>query len=153
MLIRLALEINSAIDHLSIAVQRVDEKLKEFFCERSYGPDVEKIYVGIILVGSNSDKFHPIRKFKYQKLLKIKIPGRVIEERNVIQYDIKSDYEIFCRLNVDQAQKYLGEALISSVDTLKRNSAKFSGFDLLEFEADLRACLQSGKYEEKNSAK
>lgn len=142
MFIGLALEIDSAIEHLCVAVHSLDKRLETFFPDKNYGLDVENIFVGVILTGPGSERLHPIRKLKYQKVLRIKIPGKVLEKKNVLQYDIKPDYEIFSRLNVEQARQHVAKALINSVGLLERDKAKFPDFDLLHFKEDLRNCLE-----------
>lgn len=137
----LALEIESTIEHLSAAVAQIDSDLEIFFSNKDYGSDVENIYVGVIATDINSEKLHPIRRFKYQKLIKVKIPGRVLEKKNVIQYDIKPDYGIFSQMNVRQARQHIAKLIFDSTRLIEKHHPKFPNFDLLHFKEDLRNCL------------
>jgi hypothetical protein len=57
-------------------VTELDDKLKEFFRDKSYGPDVENFTIGIILTSPDVDHLHPVRGLKYRKHLVFKHPPR-----------------------------------------------------------------------------
>ena len=141
MRVGLALEVDSALDHLAVIVAEIDQELKTFFSDRQYGTDVENIFVGIILTGPNSERIHPTRNLRYKKLYRIRIPGKNIELRNVVEYDIKPDFEIFLRADASEARLHLVAELVRSLEVLKKHQSKFPSFDVTRFGGDLKACL------------
>lgn len=141
MRVGLALEIDSTLDHLASVVAEIDRAFKSFFSDREYGNDVENIFVGIILTGPGSERTHPVRKLRYKKVHKVRIPGNQIELRNVVEYDIKPDFESFRQADIGEARRQLANELVGSLPILEKHQSKFPEFDVASFRSDVRACL------------
>jgi hypothetical protein len=88
----LALEIDSSIDAMATIVTALDDTLKEFFKEKSYGSDVENLAIGIILTSPDIDRMHAKRDLKYRKRVSYRTPK--MEFANVVEYDVKPSCKI-----------------------------------------------------------
>lgn len=141
MRVGLALEIDSALDHLATVVSEIDQELKTFFSDREYGNDVENIFIGIVLTGPGSERIHPVRRLRHKKLHKIRLPGKQIEFRNLVEYDIKPDFEAYRRADVCEARRRLVGDLVGSLEVLEKHRDRFPNFDVAHFGSDLRVCL------------
>ncbi|MGB8326469.1 MAG: hypothetical protein WCE48_02695 [Steroidobacteraceae bacterium] len=136
----LALEIDSSIDAMASVVTELDDTLKEFFREKIYGDDVQNLAIGVILTSPEIAHMHTVRDLKYRKRVSYKTPK--MEFANVVEYDVKPNFEIFGQLSAPQARKYLAELLVDSTDVMRKHQSKFPNFDVATFTKDLRACLQ-----------
>ncbi len=143
MQVALALEIDASVDSLSTAVAEAAARVKDFFAGRDYGEDIANLFIGVILTGGGSERLHPVRKLSYKKILSStsRITRQKMEMRNVVQYDVKPDYEAFRRLNYEQAKRFIADELVNSTSILEQHKAKFPDFDLQKFKDDLRVCL------------
>ena len=143
MQVALALEIDASVDSLSNAVAEIAASVKDFFAARDYGEDVASLFIGVILTGPGSERLHPVRKLSYKKILRStsRITRQKMEMKNVVQYDVMPDYEVFRRLNYDQAKRFIANELVNSTSTLEQHKAKFPDFDVDKFKDDLRICL------------
>jgi hypothetical protein len=144
----LAIEMDASIERLHSALADIATKLKQFFHSREYGKDLLHIFVGVILTHPDSSKLHPVRKPNYKKLLKYKssLTNETVEMTNVLQYDVKPDYEVFYKLNSEGARRLLCEILVESTEVIDARSASFPDFDVQRFKADLQSCLISSIY-------
>jgi hypothetical protein len=140
----IALETDAAFEPLSVVVTDAAVKIKEYFATRDYGQDLSNIFIGVILTGPGSERLHPVRRPSYKKLLRFnnRIIKRQMEMKNVFQYDVKPDYEIFSRLNVGEARRVFLELLLDSTIVIEKHKARFPDFDLERFKEDLRSCLK-----------
>ena len=136
----LALEIDSSIDAMASVVTELDDTLKEFFREKTYGDDIQNLAIGVILTSPEIDHMHTVRDLKYRKRVSYKTPK--MEFANVVEYDVKPCFEIFGQLSTPQARKYLAGLLVNSTDVIRKHQSEFPNFDVATFTKDLRACLQ-----------
>jgi hypothetical protein len=137
----LALEIDSSIDAMATVVTAIDDTLKEFFREKSYGSDVENLAIGVILTSPDVDHMHAKRDLKYRKRVSYKTPK--MEFANVVEYDVKPSFEVFSQLSPLQARVYLVGLIVDSTEVMTRHQSKFPNFDIARFKKDLWACLQA----------
>ncbi len=140
----LAIEVDVSIERLHPVLADIAIKLKKFFETREYGNDLLHIFVGVILTHPDSSRLHPIRKPSYKRLLKYKssLTNEKVEMKNVFQYDVRPDYEVFRKLNSVEARRLLCEVLVESTAVIETRRASFPDFDVQKFKADLRSCLQ-----------
>ena len=140
----LAIEMDVSIERLQSVLADIAIKLKKFFETKEYGNDLLSIFVGVILTHPDSSRLHPIRKPNYRRLLKYKssITNEKVEMRNVFQYDVRPDYEVFRNVNSVAARQLLCKALLESTAVIEARKASFPDFDVQKFKADLRSCLQ-----------
>jgi hypothetical protein len=145
--IGLAIESDKSIEHLMPAVREVNNALKQFFVDKDYGSDLIYIAVGTVLVNNSvtSQRFHPVRPFKYKRLDRVKHPGtgQIMEFHNSAGWDVKPDFATFSGMGVEAARDYLCEALIASTSVLDVNHNQFPNFDVSRFRADFEACLRA----------
>ncbi len=97
----------------------------------------------MILTGPGSERLHPIRPFKYKKSLRTKIPGKVIERKNVVEYDVKPNHSTFSQLSLDQARQQLSKLLVDSIDLVEQHKSEFPDFDVAQFRGDMKLCLRT----------
>lgn len=135
-----ALKIDASIDDRSSVVTELDDKLKEFFRDRSYGEDIENFTIGIILTSPDVDHLHPVTGLEYRKSLLFTNPR--IELNNVVEYSVRPNFDLFTQLSLPQARDYLSRLLVQSTAILEAHKDKFPRFDAGRFIEDFRLCLQ-----------
>ena len=140
MRVGLATEIDASIDHLSGAVSDLSLRLKAYFETRSYGDDVQSISIGVVLTGPGTAERFPTRGLRYRKL--VKIPVLRTEMKNVVEFDVRPDFDKFRVLGFGEARAYVGECLIESLGILDKHREKFPNFDTQEFARDFAACVR-----------
>ena len=142
----LAIYMDEAVERLGAALNRIDVRLEEFFADRTYGADVEHIAIGLLVMATGSEKLHPVRPLRYKKVYRYKsiLTGEKVEEHNVLELDVKPDYEKISRMNSELAERYLVETIIAGVDQIESARKRFPDFDVPQFRDDLRVCLQAG---------
>src|SRR6185437_3976248 len=59
--------IDEEISRLSAVVSRINQRLTEFFETRTYGNDVQSIFIGVVLMGPGSERLHRVRPLKYRR--------------------------------------------------------------------------------------
>ena len=143
----LAIESDASVSHLMPSVRGVSNVLEAHFLSRSYGVDLTCITIGLILVGASevSDRFHPVRPFKYRRFdrEKSRITGEIYEINTAASWDIKPEFNIFCGLDLVGARNYLCDFLIDSTSCLDAHHSKFLHFDVARFRADFESCLKA----------
>lgn len=142
--IGLGLEIDAEIRHLSVVVQRIEENLVECIAGKDYGEGVDHFYIGLVLVRPEANKFHPTRPLSYKRLFRYRdiTSGATIELNNLVEYDVRPDYETLCTLATNEAHIYIADAVLKSVEILQRHRSKFPKFDLERFNSDIAVCLK-----------
>ena len=143
----LGIENDVSVAHLMPAVRGVNDALKTYFLGKEYGLDLIDITIGLVLVTRTaiSERFHPVRPFRYKQLDRVKHPGtgQIMEFHNCASWDVKPDFEIFSGLSLDAARDYLCEALIASTAALEEHHNEFPDFDVSRFRSDFEACLRA----------
>lgn len=124
---------------MSVVIRELSEKLGRCFKDRSYGEDGMNLLIGVILTDPGNSRLHPTRGLKCRKLVKVKFPP--VEFRNIIEYDLKPDFNLFSQLDLQQARAYLSDLLSHSITVLQDHATKFPDFDLVRFQDDFRTCL------------
>jgi hypothetical protein len=144
MIVAIALTIDEEIARLSHGVWRISARLKEYFADKSYGDDIESLFIGLNLTAPGSERLHPVRGLKYRRkfTLKSSLTGASEYLGNTVEVDIKPDYATIQTMNSEKAQTYIVDALIDGLDALKKNQAKFPNFDAARFAAEFTECLR-----------
>lgn len=139
-----AREVDVELERLSSTVTRLEDRLKAFFSDKEYGEGVSSIFIGVILMGSGSERLHPVRLFKYQKLCKFRsiTTGERTEIPEVVMLDVKPDFDTLKRLNSEAAGSYIAEALIKAMDVISSHQKKFPMFNAAKFKEDFAMCLR-----------
>ena len=145
--IGLAIESDRSIEHLIPTVLEVNNALKLYFANKEYGSDLIYVVIGTILVTDSitSQRFHPVRQFKYKRLDRVKHPGtgQIMEFHNSASWDVKLDFTAYSGMGLDEARDYLCEALIASTSILDEHRSQFPDFDVFRFRTDFEACLRA----------
>jgi hypothetical protein len=144
MIVGIALSIDEEIDRLSHGVNKITARLKEYFADKSYGDDIESLFIALILTGPGSERLHPVKGLKYRRKFTLKYSLIRTTEYlgNTVEFDIKPDYATIRTMNSEKAQMYIIDALIDGLDVLKKNWAKFPNFDVARFLAEFTDCLR-----------
>jgi hypothetical protein len=142
-IIGIALYIDQEIDRLSNGIGRLSVRLKECFADKSYGDDIESLFIGLILAAPGSERLHPVRPLKYRRNFTLKsLLTRTTEYLgNTVEFDIKPDYTVVRTMNSEKAGTYIVETLIESLDVLKKHQPKFPNFDVERFTTTFAECL------------
>jgi hypothetical protein len=145
MIVGLAAYLDQEIERLLPGIGRASTRLKEYFADKSYGDDIESLFIGLILTGPDSERLHPVRPLEYRKkfTLKSSLTGSTEYLGNTVEFDIKPDYATVRIMNSENAQKYIIDALIDGLDVLKENQHKFPKFDVARFTTEFTDCLQN----------
>ena len=142
----LAIESDATVSHLIPSVRGVNNALEAYFSSRDYGADLTDIAIGVILVATSeiSDRFHPVRPFKYRRFdrEKSRITGEIFEIKTAASWDLKPDFAKFSGVDLIGARDYLCERLIASTSCLETHCSKFPAFDVGRFRVDFESCLK-----------
>jgi hypothetical protein len=49
-----------SIERLLPSIGRIRARMKECFADKSYGDDIESLFIGLILTGPGSERLHPV---------------------------------------------------------------------------------------------
>ena len=140
----LAITMDVSIERFHPVLANLSTKLKAFFGDKQYGPDLLHIFIGIILTDPKSSRLHLFRKPSFRKLVKYKsLTNEQVEMRNVFQYDVRPDYEVFRKLNSLDAGRVLCQLLLDSTAMIEARRESFPDFDVQQFTEDLRTCLRT----------
>jgi hypothetical protein len=106
MIVAIAPCIDEETERLLHGVGRISVRLKEFFANKSYGDDIECLFIGLILTGPGSERLHPVRGLKYRRKFTLKNSlARTTEYLgNTVEFDIKPDYATIRTMNSERAE-------------------------------------------------
>ena len=143
MIVGIALSIDEEINRLSHGVARLSVRLRECFADKSYGEDIESLFIGLILTGPGSEKLRPVRRFKYRRKFTLRNSLTRTAEYlgNIVEFDIKPDYATIRTMNAEKAETYIIDTLVDGLGILSKHQKKFPNFDLDRFAAAFTACL------------
>ena len=143
MIVAIALTVDEEIARLSSGVGRISVRLKECFADKSYGEDIESLFIGLILTGPGSERLHPVRPLKFRKkfTLKSSMTGTTEYLGNTVEFDIKPDYATIRTMNSEKAESYIVDKLLDGLRILAKHQKKFPNFDFDRFAAAFSACL------------
>jgi hypothetical protein len=144
MIVGIALSIDEEISRLSPGVGRLSMRLKECFADKSYGEDIESLFIGLILTGPGSEKLRPVRGLKYRRkfTLRNSLTGTAEYLGNTVEIDIKPDYATIRTMNAEKAETYIVDTLVDGLRILAKHQRKFPNFDFDRFAAAFAACLR-----------
>ena len=139
----LGIYMDEELERLGNGLGRIDETLKRFFETKDYGKDVESIFIGLILTGPGSEKFHPVRLLRYRKVvnLHIRVTGQRLKHEKVVTFSVKPDYSVLRRSNAEEAGKFISESILMATEQMVTAQKRFPDFDVAKFRRDLELCL------------
>jgi len=144
MIVAIALTIDEEINLLSHGVGRICVRLKECFADKSYGEDIESLFIGLILTGPGSEKLHPVRGLKYRRkfTLRNSLTGTAEYLGNTVEFDINPDYATIRTMNAEKAETYIIDTLVDGLGILSNHQKTFPNFDCDRFAAVFAECLR-----------
>jgi hypothetical protein len=135
------IEIDHSIDRFSRLAIALEDEINRCCGKKHYGSDLQHISVGLILTNPEGNDMHPIRPFRFTKLVKIALIKK--ELHNVAEYDIKPNFPRVRQMTDTEFRRHLCHLLIESTETLERHRTKYPNFDVERFRGDLQACVEA----------
>ncbi len=112
-----------------------DKQMKDFFYRRSYGGDLEVLYIGLFCMSAGFENFFKPRKPSYQKDSSIYIHQGVQVEREAksLTYELRLNYQEY--LKATAIKPLLIHDILNSLDII-RSMKGIRDFDLASFRHD-----------------
>lgn len=124
-------------------VTSFSNEINAFFKEKEYGQGLESIYIGVICVNVDFERFFKIGLPKYTKDREIRKNDLEIVVEKSFEYRIKVDYNTF-KISTDiQILKILAIEILKSLSVF--DSAKIPFFDKAQFKTDFETCIDKMK--------
>lgn len=142
MIIYLTEEFSGEISNKFDFIGKYDERLKQAFSNKSYGNDLDVIYIGLFCMSPRFADFFKPRKPKYQteRRLYIHQGVEVDREGKSLSYDLRMDYETY--LHAADIKPVLAMDIINSTDTIS-SIKRIKDFDLSVFKSDFEVFFKS----------
>ncbi|WP_264536250.1 hypothetical protein [Flavobacterium sp. N1736] len=121
-------------------INSLSDDLRFFFKNKDYGNDVKSYTIGVHCqnVPPGFEKFSKLPKPSYTKGKKTINPdGIPFTLEDSFEHSIKLDFETFKNSSEIEAEKYLAQEIIKSLDIIETMKAKIKDFDSLTFRTDL----------------
>lgn len=109
-----------------IAIKGIERLINDFFFEKEYGP-ISDLYIGVVCVSEKFEPFFPIR------------PIRMVKG-NILEYEIKLDFDIFRSKDLEHQLAYTKDILILSTKEIFAETT-LKDFDSSQFVNDLVSSL------------
>jgi len=140
--IGLAIEMDAELERLGNGIHRMDASLKKFFKEK-HCDDVSHVFIGLILTSPAGDRLHPMRRARFKRAVNFTslITQQRVNLQNVLEFDVKPDYEDIRVLNADAAIEYIARDIVASIEQLNKLAKQLPTFDIAEFRRDVASCL------------
>lgn len=111
------------------------ESLKNFFKEKSYGDDINKLIIGVICIAPRFEPFFKPRRPNYRTEEKTYMHRgvEITTPAMYLTYDLKLDFEKY--LNSERPKPIFAQDALASLDTISKVK-KIKDFGLDRFKAD-----------------
>ncbi|SEV91073.1 hypothetical protein SAMN05428988_0364 [Chitinophaga sp. YR573] len=117
-------------------VMDINKEFIEFFSDKTYGSDIEVIYIGVLCMSQISESAFPTKKAKYERVGK-KRQGDIGEpENNVLDYQIRLDFEKYAE--TPDIRTIFPEDVLNSLNVVS-TIKQIKDFDLAKFKSDFEA--------------
>lgn len=129
-------------------IQLIDfsNRMNEHLNDKSYGNDINHIFIGIICVKPEFEFFFKVRKPRYNSVERIKsFDGNITELKGVYEYDIKLDFTEYVSSSKIDSEKILTHEILNSLSNLDSLPKKVKHFDKKRFIADVEQFFKSEK--------
>jgi hypothetical protein len=104
----LSFECSQAALQRTLDLQVMNVVLRNEFVCRSFGDGVDRIYIGIIAVGTASFIANKKRRITYNTSVNSKVPGEeTLNIGNCVSLDVLPDYDIFMTLSIEKLRQYI----------------------------------------------
>ncbi|PBQ30751.1 hypothetical protein CNR22_02830 [Sphingobacteriaceae bacterium] len=117
----------------------IEQKLTEFFQSKNYGEDLKEVYIGVIAVKPNLQRFYKNQKPEYIFDRKNYVRNTISNSVNrALKYYINLNFELFNNANEAEATEMLKQELLSSMSLFDRFKNKIKDFNVLPFKQDMK---------------
>jgi hypothetical protein len=118
----------------------IGRKLTEFFSDKTYGTDMEVIYIGVVCMSPRFASSFPAEKTKYTRVGR-KRQGDIGEPENkVFGYNIQLDFKKYSE--IPDIRTLFPTDVLNSLDVI-RTIKQIKDFDLAKFKSDFEAFFKS----------
>ncbi len=118
------------------AITAFSQELKNYFSDKNYGADIEKVVIGLICVKPEFELFFKARKPTYVSK-KTETHGSVfVEIRKSYSYDLQLDFEKFSRIPLEKIPKAIAAHILQSLSHFHSLPNKVKDFNADLFESD-----------------
>ena len=126
------------VKHVSL-MSELENKLNTFFQSKTYGEDLNEIYIGVITVSARFERFFKGLKPKYTFNHKNQVRNTVSYSiSRALNYHINIDFERFNNASEAEAREILKEELLNSISLFDRFKNKIKKFDVIPFKEDMK---------------
>jgi hypothetical protein len=118
----------------------IGRKLTEFFLDKTYGTDLEVIYIGVVCMSQRSESTFPAKKAKYERVGKKRQDDLGEPENRVLVYRVRLDFEKYSEI-LDIRTLFPTDVLnsLNVISTIKQ----IKDFDLAKFKLDFETFFKS----------
>ena len=131
----LSFECSQAALQRTLDLQVMNVVLRNEFVCRSFVDGIDRIYIGIIAVGTASFIANKNRRITYKKNVNRKIPGEeTLNLGDCVSLDVLPDYDIFMKLSIEKLRKYISILIFRELAQNRRFLLRrIRGFDTDRF--------------------
>lgn len=113
-----------SFEETSLITNRLNNSFNDFFAQKNYGADIEKVYIAIICVSKGFEPFFIPR------------PLKVLKKDLAIEYELKVDFETIFKSTTEEKIKILFSELLNQTKEII-NGKKIKNFEEDRFLSDL----------------
>lgn len=126
------------VKHASL-LSDIEQKLSNFFQSKNYGEDLKEVYIAVIAVKPNLQRFYKDQKPEYISDTKNYVRNTISNSFNrALKYSINLNLELFNNANEAEATEMLKQELLSSMSLFDRFKNKIKDFNVLPFKQDMK---------------
>ena len=119
-------------------VTTISQELEDFFHSKSYGLDLESIFIGVVCISPQFETFFKSRKPKFTRDRKVvESEGFKYEIKKCLEYDINVDFDTFKNSDESECRRLLANEILKSLRVLDKMKVKIKDFDAEKFKIDL----------------
>lgn len=116
-------------EEILLITNKLNNSFNNFFEQKKYGSDVQKIYITMICVSKGFEPFFIPR------------PLKLLKKDLAIEYELKVDFEIVFKSNIEERMKILYSELLNQSKEIINNK-KIKNFDNDRFLNDLESFIE-----------
>lgn len=116
-------------EEILLITNKLNNSFNNFFEQKKYGSDVQKIYITMICVSKGFEPFFIPR------------PLKLLKKDLAIEYELKVDFEIVFKSNIEEKIKILYSELLNQSKEIINNK-KIKNFDNDRFLNDLESFIE-----------
>jgi hypothetical protein len=141
MTIYLTQEVSAGIPEKLRFITEYENKLNSFFKERTYGDDLEVLYIALFCMKPEFERFFKMRKPKYTLEGKEYIydGARQQSEDKSLVYELRLEYDVY--IKADNIKPLLSQDILNSLGSIG-TVKKIKDFDLSKFRSDFEHFFQ-----------